>query len=81
METIYVFDLMETEIYLDTKGKRQKKNAENQESAESSNNIEGTSLSNASEDNASTEEINKKTRINLLSERMERFFWIASRGT
>ncbi len=24
-ETIYVFDLMETEIYLDTKGKRQKK--------------------------------------------------------
>ena len=32
-ETIYVFDLMETEIYLDTKGKRQKKNAENQENA------------------------------------------------
>ena len=61
-ETIYVFDLMETEIYLDTKGKRQKKNAENQENAESSNNIEGTSLSNASEDNTSTEEINKKTR-------------------
>lgn len=61
-ETIYVFDLMETEIYLDTKGKRQKKNAENQESAESSNNnIERTSLSNASEDNTSTEEINKKT--------------------
>ena len=62
-ETIYVFDLMETEIYLDTKGKRQKKNAENQEIAESSNNnIERTSLSNASEDNTSTEEINKKTR-------------------
>ena len=59
-ETIYVFDLMETEIYLDTKGKRQKKNAENQESAESSNNnIERTSLSNASEDNTSAEEINK----------------------
>ena len=61
-ETIYVFDLMETEIYLDIKGKRQKKNAENQESAESSNNIEGTSLSNASKDNTSTEEINKKAR-------------------
>ena len=26
-ETIYDIDLMETEIYLDTKGKRQKKNA------------------------------------------------------
>ena len=58
----YLHLLMETEIYLDTKGKRQKKNAENQENAESSNNIEGTSLSNASEDNTSTEEINKKTR-------------------
>ena len=80
-ETIYVFDLMETEIYLDIKGKRQKKNAENQENAESSNNIEGTSLSNASEDNTSTEEINKKTTYTFLSERMERFFWIASRGT
>ena len=53
---------METEIYLDTKGKRQRKMQKIRKMQRVSNNIEGTSLSNASEDNTSTEEINKKTR-------------------
>ena len=39
-ETIYVFDLMETEIFLDIKGKRAKKDTESQSTTESANNIE-----------------------------------------
>ena len=37
-ETIYVFDLMETEIFLDIKGKRAKKDTESQTTIENANN-------------------------------------------
>ena len=61
-ETIYVFDLMETEIFLDIKGKRAKKDTESQSTIESANNIEETVSSNT--DNArSAEEIKRKNRI------------------
>ena len=55
-ETIYVFDLMETEIFLDIKGKRAKKDTESQSTTESANNIEETASSD-------TEEIKRKNRI------------------
>ena len=38
-ETIYVFDLMETEIFLDIKGKRAKKDTESQFTTEKANSI------------------------------------------
>ena len=41
-ETIYVFDLMETEIFLDIKGKRAKKDTESQSNTESAINIVDT---------------------------------------
>ena len=44
-ETIYVFDLMETEIFLDIKGKRSKKDTESQTTIENVSNIEETASS------------------------------------
>lgn len=61
-ETIYVFDLMETEIFLDIKGKRAKKDTESQSTAESANNIEETVSSNT-DNERSAEEIKRKNRI------------------
>lgn len=55
-ETIYVFDLMETEIFLDIKRKKAKKNTESQSTTENANNIEETASSD-------TEEIKRKNRI------------------
>ena len=55
-ETIYVFDLMETEIFLDIKGKKAKKDTESQSTTENANNIEETASSD-------TEEIKRKNRI------------------
>ena len=61
-ETIYVFDLMETEIFLDIKGKRAKKDTESQSTIESANNIEETASSNT-DNERSAEEIKRKNRI------------------
>lgn len=61
-ETIYVFDLMETEIFLDIKGKRAKKDIESQSTTESANNIEETVSSNT-DNERSAEEIKRKNRI------------------
>lgn len=61
-ETIYVFDLMETEIFLDIKGKRAKKDTESQSTTESANNIEETVSSNTGNER-SAEEIKRKNRI------------------
>lgn len=61
-ETIYVFDLMETEIFLDIKGKRAKKDIESQSTTESANNIEETVSSNT-DNERSVEEIKRKNRI------------------
>ena len=61
-ETIYVFDLMETEIFLDIKGKRAKKDTESQSTTESANNIEETVSSNT-DNERSAEEIKSKNRI------------------
>ena len=61
-ETIYVFDLMETEIFLDIKGKRAKKDTESQSTTESANNIEETVSSNT-DNERSVEEIKRKNRI------------------
>lgn len=61
-ETIYVFDLMETEIFLDIKGKRAKKDTESQSTIESANNIEETVSSNT-DNERSAEEIKRKNRI------------------
>ena len=55
-ETIYVFDLMETEIFLDIKRKKAKKDTESQSTTENANNIEETASSDA-------EEIKRKNRI------------------
>lgn len=61
-ETIYVFDLMETEIFLDIKGKRAKKDTENQFTTEKANSIEETA-SNSIDNERSVEEIKRKNRI------------------
>mgnify|MGYP007035549259 FL=1 len=61
-ETIYVFDLMETEIFLDIKGKRAKKDTESQFTTEKANSIEETA-SNSIENERSVEEIKRKNRI------------------
>ena len=61
-ETIYVFDLMETEIFLDIKGKRAKKDTESQTIIENANNIEETVSSNT-DNERSAEEIKRKNRI------------------
>lgn len=55
-ETIYVFDLMETEIFLDIKRKKAKKDTESQSTTENANNIEETASSD-------TKEIKRKNRI------------------
>ena len=55
-ETIYVFDLMETEIFLDIKRKKAKKDTESQSTTENANNIQETASSD-------TEEIKRKNRI------------------
>lgn len=55
-ETIYVFDLMETEIFLDITRKKAKKDTESQSTTENANNIEETASSD-------TEEIKRKNRI------------------
>lgn len=61
-ETIYVFDLMETEIFLDIKGKRSKKDTESQTTIENVSNIEETASSNTDTER-SVEEIKRKNRI------------------
>lgn len=61
-ETIYVFDLMETEIFLDIKGKRAKKDTESQTTIENANNIEETASSDT-DIQRSAEEIKRKNRI------------------
>lgn len=61
-ETIYVFDLMETEIFLDIKGKRSKKDTESQTTIENVSNIEETALSDTDTER-SVEEIKRKNRI------------------
>ena len=61
-KTIYVFDLMETEIFLDIKGKRAKKDTESQFTTEKANSIEETS-SNSTDNERSVEEIKRKNRI------------------
>lgn len=61
-ETIYVFDLMETEIFLDIKGKRAKKDTESQLTTEKANSIEETA-SNSTDNERSAEEIKRKNRI------------------
>lgn len=61
-ETIYVFDLMETEIFLDIKGKRAKKDTESQTTIENANNIEKTASSDTDTE-CSAEEIKRKNRI------------------
>lgn len=59
-ETIYVFDLMETEIFLDIKGKRAKKDTESQTTIENAN--EETASSDTDTE-CSAEEIKRKNRI------------------
>lgn len=61
-ETIYVFDLMETEIFLDIKGKRAKKDTESQTTIENAINIEETASSDTDTE-CSAEEIKRKNRI------------------
>lgn len=61
-ETIYVFDLMETEIFLDIKGKRSKKDTESQTTIENVSNIEETASSDTDTE-SSVEEIKRKNRI------------------
>ena len=61
-ETIYVFDLMETEIFLDIKGKRAKKDTESQFTTEKANSIEETA-SNSTDNERSVEEKKRKNRI------------------
>lgn len=61
-ETIYVFDLMETEIFLDIKGKKAKKDTESQSITENASNIEETASSDT-DDERSAEEIKRKNRI------------------
>ena len=61
-ETIYVFDLMETEIFLDIKRKKAKKDTESQFTTEKANSIEETA-SNSTDNERSVEEIKRKNRI------------------
>lgn len=61
-EIIYVFDLMETEIFLDIKGKRSKKDTESQTTIENVSNIEETASSDTDTER-SVEEIKRKNRI------------------
>lgn len=61
-ETIYVFDLMETEIFLDIKGKKAKKDTESQSTTENASNIEETASSDTHNER-SAEEIKRKNRI------------------
>ena len=57
-----LFDLMETEIFLDIKGKRAKKDTESQFTTEKANSIEETA-SNSIDNERSVEEIKRKNRI------------------
>lgn len=61
-ETIYVFDLMETEIFLDIKRKKAKKDTESQSTTENASNIEETASSDT-DNERSAEEIKRKNRI------------------
>lgn len=61
-ETIYVFDLMETEIFLDIKGKKAKKDTESQSTTENASNIKETASSDT-DNERSAEEIKRKNRI------------------
>lgn len=61
-ETIYVFDLMETEIFLDIKGEKAKKDTESQSTTENASNIEETASSDT-DNERSAEEIKRKNRI------------------
>lgn len=62
-EAIYVFDLLETEIFLDIKGKGAKKNSESLPMAESSNSQEEKTEQGAEPSEVSADEIKRKNRI------------------
>lgn len=72
-ETIYVFDLMETEIFLDIKGKRAKKDTESQFTTDKANNIEETA-SNSTDNERSVEEIKRKNRIPFYPKEWKDYF-------
>lgn len=72
-ETIYVFDLMETEIFLDIKGKRAKKDTESQFTTEKANSIEETA-SNSIDNERSVEEIKRKNRIPFYPKEWKDYF-------
>lgn len=62
-ETIYVFDLQETEIYLDIKGKRAKKSTESLSETKHTD-VSGDNITQSTENGeASTEEVKRKNRI------------------
>ena len=62
-ETIYVFDLQETEIYLDIKGKRAKKGTESLSETKHTD-VSGDNITQSTENGeASAEEVKRKNRI------------------
>lgn len=62
-ETIYVFDLQETEIYLDIKGKRAKKSTESLSETKHTD-VSGDNITQSTENGeASEEEVKRKNRI------------------
>ena len=62
-ETIYVFDLQETEIYLDIKGKRAKKSTESLSETKHTD-VSGDNITQSTENGeASAEEVKRKNRI------------------
>lgn len=62
-ETIYVFDLQETEIYLDIKGKRAKKSTESLSETKHTD-VSGDNITQSKENGeASAEEVKRKNRI------------------
>lgn len=62
-ETIYVFDLLETEIYLDIKGKRTKKSAEGLSETKHTNISDDNITQSTENGEASAEEVKRKNRI------------------
>ena len=62
-ETIYVFDLQETEIYLDIKGKRAKKGTESLSETKHTNISDDNIIQSTENGEASAEEVKRKNRI------------------
>lgn len=78
-ETMYIFDLLETEIYMDTKRKKKKSRIDYKSSgecyirrADSRADRKETRRRNCSKSGTKAEQ------NSILSKRLERFFWIAS---